>query len=652
MGVAQSIANEVAGLQNVQSGLTGTVSLLQKDLQNQQPFTVSLARPRTVSFANLAAKLANTGGKTLWQAGIAAANATSYSLDRMVMCAILYATNCPSGFSYAKTAAQYGAQGLADLAAFVPTTPPNLSDGYEDSLGLAAIAYDLLQPLFAGTPQQTTIASAMQKIMDARTVSDPLSNRNWFGYNEKGGDGMCMAIATFGDLPAGTKDYAQDFFANNWNVVSSQSYFWNWQNVKTWQSDRGDNEGLGYYGTSQTSNWLTKAIFENATGSTYFKGLGFFENFPRWWLYNHEPGFPKYAGVSGNTWAWPLQTTRQMGGWDGSVAAQAFDMLRAATGLVPDAALAAWILQQNGGYAAHAHTPARGVVYGVLIGDPTVVPQSPTQLGLPLSYVSQSQGEAFFLSSWASDATVLEFGCTPYNCRTNQIGDVSLYKRCALTQHRDHIFNHGYCNPPTGDSSYGNNVVFFQGTKPVAYWGANNQPNTPGGKFTPNSDGTYTLDSKANYQGSTSLIGHVLRTIDPRDLTNVVVTDDVACDPSVTPHVCWQFYIPPTPGPSASLAGQPVAVASMGQVQIDALSVLGGDGVTMLSMQFSQPVNAVFIGGTTDFARNYDGTQGTNTNSDFPKWTSADQVHYAGFWRVHVLIPAGGGKLTTNLKVV
>src|SRR5262249_7562525 len=155
-----------------------------------------------------------------------------------------------------------------------------------------------------------------------------LGEASWSGYNTKAGDGMCLALATTGEFSG--KDYVTDFWNNNWNsttvfATGSQGDFWNWHWNRLEQGDCGNNQGFGYYLGNCQTNWATKGLWETATGDSFLK-IGFFDRYPHWFLFQHEPGFPKYDGG----FPFAIATKNYEGGL--SWPRGAYDMLRAATG--------------------------------------------------------------------------------------------------------------------------------------------------------------------------------------------------------------------------------------------------------------------------------------------------------------------------------
>lgn len=597
------------------------------------PILSSAAHPRfwgaAAEITDLQAKAATTEGKALIAGATTVANSATQSVDRMLCRTLLYRISGDPTM---------GANAAADLVALAPAAP---TDSFSSTIA-PAVAYDAVAGLLAATDKATVLA-ALQKRMDTRDNS-ALGLWQWCGNNEKAGDGMALALATSGDLPSGTKDYISDFWQNNWNSTAQSASvgnnFWTWSHVIFQMGDAGNNEGWGYYWNNVLPNFAIKGMWESATGGNSFLKIGWFDRYPLWWLFQMEPGFPRPAGVGGG-FPWAVATGNYNSGFVNS--RDAYDMLRCQTS-GPNGALARWILDQTFGYTSAVSRAGNALLCGVFIGDPRVTGVDPGTLGLPLTFTKQL-GDCFWRSSWAADSTVLYFGNNRSAMRSVSANGLALYKRVPLLPYRGALWDHTY---EPGD--FGNCLAFYSGTQRAIVSQAEHTNNTPeiegpavvGGSLTQNADGSYTgacIPNLTAYPGfSLSQVTRCNRTVAPSaDLSTITVTDDVACDQALTPHVVWQMATQPAISPDQST-----------------ISVTGSDGLTTCALTMTgATVTCTPIGGPGHYADAFDGTTPAPSLLDatFAAASTADQLHLGGYWRVHVVLPPGGGKLQTTITV-
>src|SRR5262249_18015963 len=155
---------------------------------------------------------------------------------------------------------------------------------------LQAVAYDWVFPLFTDA-QKATVIAWFRKIMDTRDTSAAGAS-SWNPENARAGDGMVLALATAGAIT--DHDYVADFWTNNWNASSlapNQWTPWTYHWAIQEMGDCGSNEGFGYYTNNVSPNFLTKGLWETATGGNNFLKIGWFDRYPLWFLFQHEPNF-------------------------------------------------------------------------------------------------------------------------------------------------------------------------------------------------------------------------------------------------------------------------------------------------------------------------------------------------------------------------
>ena len=155
------------------------------------------------------------------------------------------------------------------------------------------------------------------------------------------------------------------------------------------------------------------------------------------------------------------------------------------------------------------------------------------------------------------------------------------------------------------------------------------------GSCTDNGDGSFTGECAKAWGDSRITLSK--RTV-AFDLANrtVVVTDEVKCDASLTPHVCWNM-------PEHPLAALPSQIP-------------GFVSLSNAILQFTPtPVVQHVIGG---FGHEIDGLDGKSMASDITPmdndWLGlsvADKLRSGGAWRVQCEMAAGGGTMTTKIVV-
>lgn len=659
---AVNLGDQLNALSALQSGTAALCAAIAGELPANP---TAPARPRSwpAAASALPAKIAADPMKpSIWAQVIAAAELSiasptqAQAMERMACSAALYRFGLIPGATYHKAQADYGAQAVADLTAINFANAPAVDAQLDLYILQIAWTYDAIFPLLS-TAQRQAFVQGVAAFRAAVKGTAKVGNsaqpgwETWWGYNQLAGAIMLLDLA----CEDGTLGWVADTFANSWwanDPVKPNFYF-----TQKCFPQGTNREGCGYWSVGGADAVeFAKSAYAALTGDHSADDLNP-NRYPLWYLFQSDPNFVK------GQFAWTLPTVTYSGGpyqteriWCERLGIETGngDQIRAP--------LARWMLDQTVGWGGGtSDSPTKGLISYLLIGDPRVVGQSPAALNLPLSFNTTS--EVFQRSDWSTAATVLYFGCAPYVTRTTPTNDLMLWsKGQPLLCQRQRLYGHSY-----GCGAFRNLVSYWQGNQIVGQ-----MPNDADetylvkGVLTQNADGSWTGDATkliSNLQGvSTPLppISKSVRTVAFLAGTSIVtVTDDVACDASLTPHVIWN-----TPNaPAMSLAGQAVTFASGQSVQADSVTLT--NGAASCVMTFGGPVTIIPIGGADAAGVRHwvDGLDGQPMDvsgkpttvpaydSIFLGLTPAQQVKQGGYWRFHVVLPAGGAKLTTTIQV-
>lgn len=613
------------------------------------PYQLVGTPPLLLDFSVVPSRIAVNPGLSIYKTLVQIANSTTQNEQRMVCSAFLYRLGAVqlnglpviSGVTYAKSAQQYGDQAISDFLVLKIT---GRGDGYEESYaGIPALVYSWTRSRAIATSQQAAMLAIIKPVLDNPNAVNVYAGD---GYNNMGGDVMCLALATAGDF-SGT-DYVAKFWSQ-WNDTTVKT--WNWANVKKEMPDYGNVEGWGYYVTSMCTNFLTWAIWRSATGGNTFLDIGFLQSFPFWAMHNFEAGFPTHSdsGLT-KTNRWYTCYENYSGGFVSG--GDVWQILTACTGLPgPYQTLAAYIMQQCGNLYGAGSDVGRQAIYGLLVGDPTVAPQSPTQLNLPLQQFA-SLGRLIQVSDWSSTRRTLYVCNDTWNMRAVAPNQRAIYKGAIpLLIYGGQQFAHDY--EPGNRTPCG--WVFCKGSQYQLVSRAANTDKTPGikeGTFVINPDGSVDCEGKPNYTpvngGNPALLtSHKMHLTFTPDLTSQTSVDTFVLDSTLTPHFVANF----DQAPQLSLAGVAQPVASFGRVQADTATIIGVDGVSKAIITFPFPVWVTPIGGIADYFKNFDGTTPANVDPSFPKDNLADENRLAGLWRIEAEFPNGSGSYQIAIQV-
>jgi hypothetical protein len=614
------------------------------------------------------AKAATREGKSIVaRALVCAKGAADKSGDRLLCAAFFYRFGAQLGVD-AATVEALGAQGVSDLLA----TPAG-RQGVEADVGWGgapwAITYDWLFPLLSDDQKSALLARA------AATLALPMTDTQQTGYNQLSGDvPMALALATVdsGQLTVGSGSAAggptgttvncplSTVYWQNW--FRPQAPFWNYANQKTNWADGGSREGFGYFEDACYTNFATRALWESATGGDQSLEMGYFRSAPYWHAFQC---LPDTIGPAGK---WPtMACTTTFAGGSGSQRG-GWSILKAATRFSDPAGrqLARWLIDQAQGWSGVARTPGDDLLFGLLIGDPRVPPSPPaapggsTSAAIPLQLVLQKPGEFFARSDWTAQANLVWFANHTTASRVTPAGELMLYSNGNyLLGNAAARVAHSYAPRWL---VCGVCFVAADGKPACTTVNAGSVPDyTPRGTFVSTVDSgqwTVVAESAPNFtQPVTGKIGHCTRTFTVDSaVSTITLTDDILCERSLTPHLVF-------PCPT-----QPQVTVDSGQ-----LTVVITNGPASCTLTFASdscpltPDSCLVIGGPANYCDGLPGTAyagkpyllpGTVLDADFAKLAAAtDPAGQAaaskqmGFWRLHVVLPAGGGKVTTTIKV-
>ncbi|HLJ11956.1 MAG TPA: hypothetical protein VKU82_12245, partial [Planctomycetaceae bacterium] len=620
-------------------------------------YTVVSSHPRLLDFTSVPSKAASTDGLAILQQVEASVDGVADTTgDRLICGAFLvrYAQQfgqLPPGVTWKQTVAQYQAQAIADLLTEAATNTASGIGNYgllRYTLAPLACGYDWLFNVMTPT-QQTTVRTALRTIMDTRTFGGASAQGGqtfyqWYSANNVSGFGMTAALATYGEFS--DKEYVADYYNNNWWVPNGfgTDKGYNWWCVRNNLLGGGDREGFGYF-WGLLPNWACKAFWESATSNTdlSLQNMPYFNQYPYWVLFQTERAYIKNYPI------FSIHTIEYSGELDYDRAFMEYLMCSTSWSDANGKKLARWLLDQSLQYVYGAGSVGRLLMFGLIIGDPRVVGAPPDTLGLPLTRDLIPIGEHFERSDWTTNATCLYFGCASHQSRVYPQNDVTIWKGGPLVCHGMQRYFHDY-----GFECQKNRISFYKaGAAGPAFNQVEADPETiPLGTLVKNSDGSYTGDCTALMTSAGSLVKLSRRTMTPNIAAGLVtVFDEVQCDATLTPHACWN-----TPN-QPQIAGFTATGVPIPNTQ----TMTFVNGSHSATFTFSQPVTVIPIGGIDSSGVNHmidglDGKPYTPDSSRYmsPKFLAQDvptQIKWGGYWRVHVLMPAGGGTLTTRIQV-
>jgi hypothetical protein len=375
--------------------------------------------------------------------------------------------------------------------------------------------------------------------------------------------------------------------------------------------------------------------------------MGYFRTAPYWHAFQCLPDT-----IGGGKWPTMAYSTTfaggsgsQRGGWSN---------LKACTRFSDPVGqqLARWLINQAQGWSGVARTPGDDLLFGLLVGDPRVKAVDPATVGVPLQFVMPSPGQFFARSDWKPQANLVWFGSHTTGSRVTPAGEFMLYsKGNYLIGNAATRVAHSY-----GCRWFQPGVCFVgaDGTPACSTVNVGSVPDyVQRGTFQAStSSGVTTIiaETAPNFTTpATGKIGHATRTFSvDAVVSKVTLSDDILCDAKLTPHLVF-------PCPT-----QPVLNAD-GTVTIK-------NGAASCTLSFSTPPAALIpVGGPADYCDGLPGTAYagvpfllplTVLDADFAKLAAstkpADQaaaLKQMGYWRLHVVLPAGGGTLTTTIAV-
>lgn len=640
MGVAQSLANAIAGLQTAQSGLSGSLSALKKDAGQ---FTVIASHPRfwgtPAEVADLLAEAATPEGQAIVKSQSAMIPATVPSAtkdtsgDRTAACAFCYRFGSQLGMTPTQVQ-NAGIQLVADLLA-TPVSEYGTEACMDWSGTPWALGYDWGFSLLTPTQIQTLLAEVDAALAPAKRIS---SNTTWSGYNQLSGDvPMAAALATYGET---TTEYVKDVYDNNW--FANKPTWWNYAWQKIAFANGGSREGYFYFCDGCYSNFLARGFWETATGGDQSLAIEYFRTFALWTLFQIHPD----TLVKGRL-PWNLYTTVFAGG--GSQR-QAWGMLESLTKFGDPASqqIARWLIDNSLGWPGVNRSSGDALLFGLLIGDPRIKGADPATLSIPKYLLMEQPGELYVRSDWTAQSNIFWFGNHTTGSRVTPAGEFMLYSKGAyLFGNAAHRIGHSYA--PRWLSC---GFCFVDST------GVPNGGNYPGGSVPDyKSLGTFTATkTPTGWQIIASAAPNFAKPPTQCDLVvtcddavqNVTIQATVVCDPTWTPHL-----VLPCPTQPVMNAGGSVSVVN---------------GAASCTLTFdAPPAQLLAIGGVDHYADGLPGTayagkpylfSGTVLDTTFdPLQRKTDPASIAatlqqmGLWRLHIVFPAGGGTITTTIKV-
>ncbi|HLJ10024.1 MAG TPA: hypothetical protein VKU82_02485, partial [Planctomycetaceae bacterium] len=176
----------------------------------------------------------------------------------------------------------------------------------------------------------------------------------------------------------------------------------------------------------------------------------------------------------------------------------------------------------------------------------------------------------------------------------------------------------------------------------------------PLGSLTKNSNGSYAGDCTGLWTGDSGMVKLSRRTVTSQWPTGLLplsgpvftVVDEVECDGSLTPHICWNTPNQP----------QIFGYRASGLPILNARSMTFANGAAAATLTFDSPKTAIAIGGVDHMIDGLDGKPylpdvSRELNASMMAQPDDGQIRWGGYWRVHVVLPPGGGKLTTTIQV-
>ncbi|MFQ5810748.1 MAG: hypothetical protein ACE5JM_14125, partial [Armatimonadota bacterium] len=612
----------------------------------------------------------------LWQRVIEAAEGSADAEERLLSCAAIYQVGLVPGFDYGMTRDAYGQRGVAELMQF----------HFGQRRGTGGFGLDMLA-LPCGYDWLHELLTQAQKRELATRMAEASKHEDYVqGFNSPGGMGMILGLAFFGD---GVDDAAaRGIVERYWNEI-----WWNPEATSGRRAVRnvvalllyleggGNTEGMSYYGRNFPF-FPTIAAWKTATGQDCFARLGYFRTVPYWMAHSVVP---RPDAVTGSYFSLPIYNYSGRVMWGRSYD----EMVAAATGYLRDidpmgASLARWWVDHSRGY----ENLRRGLVFGLLIGDPRVRAEAPSSRGVPKTFEMKGLNNVYMRSAWNDpDATVVAFANTRFTVRASASNAFCLWKNGgALFVYRGHTARHDYWRHH-GTWAL-NSVIFYEGqtlvrpfhqsglTPPGSVIGSRSDVGTLSTASEPEEydymrgacPGSYAADKEAGLdvdirQAERTLI--YLRPTGDGATDHIVLLDrlDSGSD-SPRPHVVFNTVFEPRIGKTWDAAEDGRMVAPGQWALNDAPCVvvtnehpyqLGEDAPVLraharafLKTLYPEAIRTLKIGGEEHFM---DGIHGKGSEDDnyYKSFRAADrneQVLSGGYWRFHVAPTQPGSRHT------
>lgn len=325
--------------------------------------------------------------------------------------------------------AAYGPLAVTDLMAFVAAKDVELAAGNDlisthytiSHLQEIAIAYDWLWELL--TPEQRTKIC----LTCLARLKRGLDN----GYNADYGKGLITRIAIDGDIPETVDCIKSAWQTTYWGTqpAGSSGGLYNAGYSREYFPHGGMREGVGYF----SDNVPVFAAYEawlRATGDRSFE-IPWKTEAAQAIIYQVRPLGTQIRSQPENE----ILTTTGHG-----------RMIQLAIGHQDPkvAQLAAWFWDKNKANYSNC-TEFEWFLYTVLIGDPRIKPADPASLDIPLVHSNGHDLWARDKWTWGGDYVQASFGCSEFQCRKNNWGDIFIVsKDRILVASRSSCWRHNY----------------------------------------------------------------------------------------------------------------------------------------------------------------------------------------------------------------